>query len=143
MPRDYYIELTGDTRNPKNIFQFGTDTSNGVDGFYKAISQWLKCLFTEKGSFISDSNYGTGFTQLIGGNVRSVEHAEELIHAAIQEATTQVQFLQQQAAVPDEEAIASVTPLGVTGDLINGVTVQVLIRNNAGKVLSLSVSSTA
>ena len=88
----------------ENVVQ--TPTRLFSKGFYKGVAHWIKCLFTEPGSDLSDPNYGAGLSVLGWGNALGEEHAMQLATMAVDQATTTIKVYQSARDIPDHERIA-------------------------------------
>ncbi len=137
---DMYIRLVPSTQAKyPYIFEFGDASAPGMSGFYMSIMQWLKCLFTARGTDITDPAYGTDFPNLLGGSVGSDDIVRDLITTSIQAATTQVISLQGKTSLPDDTRLQSVIITQISGSFAAGYDVRVVIRNASGNVLALTV----
>lgn len=131
--------------NGQRLFTFAYASARGVRGFQKTINQWVKCLFTPKGSDIADREYGTFFSDLIGGNFSSTEDVAERVLIAVEDATTQVLTFQRAQTLdelPREERLAAASVFSVTQTGATEFTVYVLLTNalNQGVKFALPTS---
>lgn len=134
---DFYVVMkTPESIRNTQVFDFGGSKPIGMKGFYKTITKWLKCLLTEPGTDISDSTYGTGFANLIGGNIGTPQDVSDVVTLAVQAATNTILGYQRVEQPPLIERLvsATVTKLQLTS---GGVDVFVTLTNGEGATITL------
>ena len=136
--RDVLLIITDD--EDQKIMGFG-DPRVGIKGysrgFYKSVMMWLKCLFTEEGTDISDPEYGTPLATLIGGNVASSQGAQNSALESINMATIKLREYQTVKPIPPEENITNVSILGIVSPSPDVLELRVSIHNAANESMSL------
>jgi hypothetical protein len=79
-------EITG-----YQCFEFGYAAALKVSGFQSLINRWAKTLMTPRGSNPLNTEEGTNFPNLIGGNIaRVTTGVRDLVATAIEDANEQV-----------------------------------------------------
>jgi hypothetical protein len=137
MAKDLYVSyFIEDNPNQPNFFSFGFDTPRAVEGITKLLNIFLKDLFTVRGSDIYDLDAGTVLATLIGGNIDTLEEAQDFISIAIDQTVENLKRYQSNVVSTDEERIGTATLLEVEalegGD---GVRATIKIQNEAGRSL--------
>ena len=137
MAKDLYVSyFLEDNPNHPNFFSFGFDTPRGVEGITKLLNAFLKDLFTVRGSDIYDLDAGTVLATMIGGNVDTLDEAQDLLSIAVDQAEQNLKRYQSTTDQTDDERIGNVALLEVAelegGD---GVRATIKIQNEAGRSL--------
>ncbi len=147
MGRDVLLIVT-DGNNQK-IMGFGDPRLSGSEfgldappqgysrGFYKSVMMWLKCLFTEEGTDISDPEYGTPLATLINGNVASARDAQNSAFMSVDMATIKLREYQTAKASSSAETITNVSVTNIFSPTPDVLEVQVSIHNAANETMSL------
>lgn len=136
---DFYVVMkTPDTIRNTQVFDFGGPKPVGIKGFYKTISQWVKCLLTEPGTDVSDSSYGTAFANLIGGNVGTPQDVSDVVTLAVQTATNTVQSYQRTSQPPLDERLATVKVTQLVQST-SQVDVYITLTNAANTAVTLTL----
>jgi hypothetical protein len=125
------------------VFGFGFVSAVGVRGPQKLINRWLKCLMTPQGSDPFDPTYGTGFANLIGSNIKSVEDVTEAAALFIQDANDQIRAFDKANFTPVDERLqtATIAKIVELGD--DGFEIWVNITNAAGLTTPVVLPSTS
>jgi hypothetical protein len=120
------------------FYSFGQTRSLGVRGIQKLVNSFAKFLLTPVGSDYTNLSYGTNLTSLIGSNV-VLEDAREILDIAVDATVAAIQGFQTgQAAVPDDERLASASVTAyIAIPSAPGFAAQILIRNVSGQQLQL------
>lgn len=143
---DTYIDLIPEDEQQltRKTFRYGFRRHIAVKGFQKLINKWVKCFLTLKGTDLSDREYGTLFSQLIGSNVTSRRDIVEAVQISVEECNDVI-FRLQSARLSDDPAEllddAELTALTVTPDG-TGFEAFVRIRNQAKQTLSVQIPTT-
>lgn len=135
--------LPAEEQTSTRVFGFGFVSAVGVRGPQKLVNRWLKCLMTPKGSDPFDPDYGTGFPNLIGSNIASVQDVVDAAAIFIQECSQQIRSLDNTALYPPDERLqnASILRVETIGD--DGFQIWVGITNVAGQQLPVLLPSTS
>lgn len=138
----HYQILPADQQVSERVFGFGFVSAVGVRGPQKLINRWLKCLMTPQGSDPFSLTYGTGFPNLIGSNISSVNDLIDLVSIYVQSCSDQIRAFERQTFPPPDERLQSATILRVN-DLGDGFEVWVGITNAAGLQTPVVLPSTS
>jgi hypothetical protein len=97
------------------------------------VQRFIKCMMTPLNSDPSDATYGTGFANLIGGNVNNPNDLQDAVSMFVGEAQSQLQALDSLAGLADNERLSTATltdfGLAAAGD---GFTAYVTLVSIAG-----------
>jgi hypothetical protein len=119
------------------VFEFGFKASLKVKGPQSLVNRWVKTLMTPKGSDPLSPDDGTGFSNLVGGNVSEVTtDLADAIDLTIEEANAQVKDQDLEGFFPDDERLEG-TELLNSIETADGIEIWVLIRNVAGDRLPI------
>lgn len=110
----YITTLPVDQIKSLALFDFGSNKSIGVTGFYKTILQWLKCFMTEQGSFLDDPTYGTTFGGMYGQFINDPSTFRDIIAFSMTDATTTIKKYQSEWQIPADEKLNSVVLTNLT-----------------------------
>jgi phage baseplate assembly protein W len=137
---DTYIELLPEDvqSGTGGTFTYGYNKHIAVAGFQKLITWWVKSFMTAQGSDLSNRDYGTTFSSLIGSNVTDRVDIQQIVHTAVAKATLDIRSVQAQYPPTDEQEIlhsAQLTALIFEDN--SAVSVYVLLQNQAGKRLQI------
>jgi len=143
---DTYMELLPiDQQSPqRGTYTYGYVKHIAVSGFQKLINQWAKCLLTLEGTNLSDREYGTQFTALIGSNITNRRDLQEAVQLAVAAANAKIKSYQAEDPPDDDREIldaAVLTTLFIDPDGA-GFQCSVRIRNQAGEVLQVLLPGT-
>lgn len=114
------------------VFGFGYVSAVGVRGPQKLINKWLKCFMTPQGSDPFSPGYGTGFADLIGSNVDSIEDAVDAIALFVQACSDQIKAFDRAALTPADERLQNASILEVGSASEDSVVIWIGITNAAG-----------
>lgn len=145
MPSTYDIHfqiLPADQQISSRVFGFGFVSAVGVRGPQKLINRWLKCLMTPQGSDPFSPTYGTGFPNLIGSNISSVEDVLDAVSVFIQSCSEQVRAFDRAALTPADERLQNASILKVNA-YDDGFEIWVGITNAAGLQTPVVLPSTS
>lgn len=138
---DTYIELLPEDSQSLQVgtYTFGFDKTIGIKGFSKLINRWAKAFLTLEGTDLSDRDYGTQFSALIGSNIRDRSDIEETVREAVSKANEIL--LRYQADNPptsEREALSDAELVSLIFDSDGlGFEASVLITNQSGEALQL------
>jgi hypothetical protein len=145
MPSTYDIHfqiLPADEQVSERVFGFGFVSAVGVRGPQKLINRWLKCLMTPQGSDPFSPTYGTGFANLIGSNISSVQDVLDAVSVFIQGCNEQIRAFDRAAFTPADERLQNATILRTIA-LDDGFQIWVGITNAAGLQTPVVLPSTS
>lgn len=127
----------------ERVFGFGYEAAVGVRGPQKLINRWLKCLMTPQGSDPFSPTYGTGFANLIGGNIADIADVLDGVALFVQECNDQVRAFDKANFPPADERLQTATILSLTETGEDGFEVWVGITNAAGLQTPVLLPSTS
>ena len=145
MPSTYDIHfqiLPADEQVSARVFGFGFVSAVGVRGPQKLINRWLKCLMTPQGSDSFSPTYGTGFANLIGSNISSIQDVLDAVSVFIQACNEQVRSFDRSAFTPADERLQNAAILRVNV-LDDGFEIWISITNAAGLQTPVVLPSTS
>ena len=138
---DTYIELLPPDEQSVQVgtFTYGYDKHIAIRGFQKLINKWAKAFLTLEGTDLSDRDYGTAFTALIGSNISSRRDIQEVVQSSVDKANEIIYEIQ--AEDPPDDAreildVATLESLIFSPDGL-GFDAFVRIKNQAGEVLQV------
>lgn len=126
----YFLE-----EGQQNFFSFGSATPQPVDGLSKLLVVWLKALFTDLGSDIYDTEYGSLLPRMIDGGVVDLEDAHDLTTMAVEQASESIRRIQSHATLLQSERLGSVRLLGIENSGTDGIAVRIKLENALGESL--------
>jgi len=121
------------------VFSFGYQSAVGIKGPQKLVNRWLKCLFTSKGSDLSNNKYGTGFPNLLGSNISRYQDFTDAVALFISDCNGQITAMDQAQFPPDNERLESATLTNVVARGADGYDVYVSLKNVAGDLLTMQL----
>jgi hypothetical protein len=138
---DTYIELLplDEQSLQRGTYTYGYNKHIAIRGFQKLINIWAKAFLTLEGSDLSDRDYGTPFSALIGSNISEQAEIQEITQSSVDKANTIVRARQAQNPPEDPRELldsGSLTSLIFSGDNV-GFEAYVLIKNQAGESLQV------
>ena len=93
---DLHIQLLDPSQQTYGSnFSFGLTAPIKVTGFQSLINRWMKTFMTPRGSHPIRRKEGTDFAYLVGSNVRDVGSLEATVAEYMDDATEQVQAVDQ------------------------------------------------
>jgi hypothetical protein len=127
--------------SPGKLFTFGFTSAIGVKGPQKLINRWLKCLFTLKGTDLSDATYGTGYSELIGSNISSLRDFTDAVSLFVSDCNNQITAFDQAQFPPDDERLDSANISSIVPREDSGYDVYVTLKNTAGVPVTVEIPS--
>ena len=111
-------------------FSFGDHPTRYMSDFYKTIIKWTKCFLTERGSDLSDKNYGTTIADLLMSNVYDISTIRDVVNISIGQATQKVQEYQSISLnLSNDELLVGVRLLKFLQDSADGIIIDVEFTN--------------
>lgn len=145
MPSTYDIHfqiLPEEEQISDRVFGFGFVSAVGVRGPQKLINRWLKCLMTPQGSDPFSPTYGTGFANLIGSNISSIQDVLDAVSVFIQACSDQIRAFDRLTFTPADERLQNAAILQVV-TRPDGFDIWVGITNAAGLQTPVVLPSTS
>lgn len=143
MPRyDVHISPVPEDRvRGYKVFEFGYAAPLKVRGLQALINRWVKTLITPKGSDLTDTAYGTDFSNMIGANMSAAEGlTEDLVNLAVLDASEQVRVQDTINLANAQERLKSAEVIQYIPQP-SGFQVWVLIKNEAGESAATAVGN--
>jgi len=141
---DTHIELApakGDLAPQGGMMRYGFKRHIGVVGFQKLINKWLKALLTEEGTDLSNRDYGTGFSSLIGANVSGRRDIQAAVEFAVDKATQDIKNYQADQQLTDmSEMLEEAVILAITTSPSGAeIAVRVQLKNSANESVKIQI----
>jgi len=127
----YYALLPELQQTHGKLFSFIFQGAIGVRGPQKMVNRWLKCFMTTKGTDPTNLNYGTQFNSLFFSNVSKLKDIQDLVSVYIDDCNAQIKAFDRKYGLPPEERLQNATLESLLPDGVDGVAIQVLLRNQA------------
>lgn len=140
---DLYIVSLNDPNQPTiGSFSFGVSSGIstqiiGIGGLYAGITQFIKCLFTQIGSDLSNLSFGTPLASAIGNGI-DLASAQDLAITSVATALSIVQANQSAAGADPNESLASVSITNLVQNA-DSLDLYLLVTNQLGTSLSLAL----
>lgn len=122
---------------------FGQDPAIAARGIHKMVSRFIMCMFTPKGSNLSDAEYGTTLASALGGTFDPTT-LHTLAVESVNDAVSKIQEYDSEYDLDDDERLASAELITLALDEeAPGIRFRVRLKNAAGTTVSAYLASAA